>query len=290
MTLKYLSICGLIFTICISCQTQSSKSRIEIVQFESDIFKNTRSIRIYLPADYESRGPYEVLYLNDGQNLFQSDSLKRIDYWRVDQIADSLIERNLIQPIIIVGIDNLGLRQRANEYLPWEDIYLHPPNPNPQGTKYPKFITDELVPFINQNFKTKTGRMNTAVGGFSYGGLISAYSALIDDHFGKLLIESPSLYVSEQRIFSELSKKEMIPKMKIYAGIGTNELDLKNCDELHDDNLMAVNDVKSLISLINERSPDSEIHFEKTKCGIHSYFEASKRLPTALTFLYGKNR
>lgn len=290
MKLKIASIfCISLVLLSYGCNDLTSESALEIVEFESDIFKNKRKIRVYLPKGYEKGNSFEVLYLNDGQNLFHNDSLESSDSWRVDRIADSLINLKQIRPIIIVGIDNPGLNERANEYLPWEDVYLTPPNPNPEGNKYPEFLSNELIPFINANYKTKVGRLNTGIGGFSYGGLISVFSALNTDNFGLLLIESPSLYVHEQKILAHASERQNLNSMKVYAGVGTNELNTKNCNETNVDNRMAVNDVDSLLKILRVNAPHSEFHFEVTKCGIHSYEEASKRLPIALEFLFGTN-
>lgn len=269
-----------------SCETTITQSRVEMVEFESQVFHNKRNIRIYLPPGYESGDSYDVLYLNDGQHLFKSDSLGPDDYWRVDEIADSLIHLRLIEPVIIIGIDHLGNAQRAHEYLPWEDIYLFPPNPTPEGHKYPAFLTEELLPFISANYKVKPGRDHTGIGGFSYGGLISAYAALTSKDFGKVLLESPSLYVNDQQILKLASSQQHISPLKLYAGIGTNELNIANCDESNEDNLMAVEDVHSLVELIEEKSPKSMVYIEKARCGTHSFHEASKRLPKALMFLY----
>lgn len=262
-------------------------SKVEIINFRSDIFQNDRKVRVYLPKGYSEKKTYKVLYLNDGQNIFENDSQKKSEYWHVDKVADSLIQNNLIEPIIIVGIDNIGSKQRGNEYLPWEDIYLHPPIPDPQGKKYPKFLTNELMPFINKQYRTKEGVEHTGLGGFSYGGLISIYTAVVTNQFSKLLIESPSLYVNEQMILKEAANNDISWPEFVYVGIGTNELNIENCDETNEDNLMAVNDVKTLLDIIRRQSQNSEIHYEETPCGIHSFEEASKRLPMALKFLYG---
>ena len=265
----------------------AQSSRIEILKLRSDIFQNVRNIRVCLPRDYDAEKEYEVLYINDGQNLFYADSLDYSDYWRVDQISDSLIQRDQIRPLIIVGIDHPGASQRANEFLPWPDEFLFPPNPNPKGSKYPDFLINEVMPLINSTYKTKKGKEYTGIAGFSYGGLISLYALLSTDKFGKLLIESPSLYVHNQKILEVLEKHTEPDGLYVYAGVGSNELNLKDCNEANADNQMAVNDVVKMLGMIKNHSPNSRIHFELSRCGVHNYANAARRLPIALKFLYG---
>lgn len=162
-----------IMLLCIAC-TSSYRSRIETLVLNSKVFDNNRTLRIYLPKEYDGKRTFKVLYLNDGQNLFGDNELGSKNEWRVDEILDSLLRNNVIEPIIVVDIDNAG-RDRANEYLPWADIYLSPPIRKPNGKKYPEFLIGEVMPAIERNYKIRRGKENTGIGGSSYGGLISMY-------------------------------------------------------------------------------------------------------------------
>ncbi len=87
-----------------------------------------------------------MLYLNDGQNLFDPcTSIFGDAEWRVDETVSALLEQGGIAPLIVVGIDNGGRRLRAKEYLPWKDETLQPPEEDPQGSLYPRFLLDEVV-------------------------------------------------------------------------------------------------------------------------------------------------
>jgi predicted alpha/beta superfamily hydrolase len=121
-----------------------------------------RDIIVWLPPGYEENKDqnYPVLYMQDGQSLFDPiTSYTKID-WQIDEAADSLIRKNEIEPIIIVGIYNTA--DRNEEYAP-----------TPKGTKYMQFIITKLKPFIDKSYRTLPDRINTAVGGSSMGGLIS---------------------------------------------------------------------------------------------------------------------
>jgi predicted alpha/beta superfamily hydrolase len=121
-----------------------------------------RDIVVWLPPDYEQNLEeyYPVLYMHDGQNLFDpNSSFTKID-WQMDEAADSLIRKNKIKPIIIVGIYNTT--DRYEEY-----------SPTSKGNYYMQFITTKLKPIIDSNYRTLKDRKNTAVGGSSMGGLIS---------------------------------------------------------------------------------------------------------------------
>lgn len=121
-----------------------------------------RDIIIWLPPSYDSlqSKTYPVLYMHDGQNVFDPlTSSFQVD-WQLDETADSLIMAGDIEEIIIVGIYNTF--NRYAEY-----------SPNDTGYLYMKFIVEELKPMIDKNYRTKPGRDYTATGGASMGGLIS---------------------------------------------------------------------------------------------------------------------
>src|SRR5262249_36959114 len=118
---------------------------LEIRPFSSAVFPGSRNLRVLLPQRYRTSPTqhYPVLYLNDGQNLFDTcTSIFGNNEWRVDEIVSRLSEEGTITPLIVVGVDNGGRQLRAKEYLPWGDETLHPPVSDPQGALYPKFLLD----------------------------------------------------------------------------------------------------------------------------------------------------
>jgi predicted alpha/beta superfamily hydrolase len=223
--------------------TSTFSQKVEIHQLHSKIFNNTRSIRIYLPPGYANSGRrYPVLYMNDGVATFNS--------YNLESVMDSLINNEIIEPIIIVGVDNGGsvagsknpIRDRANEYLPWPDLSETDARykiERPIGYKYPSFLFNEVMPLINKTYRTETGRSNTGLGGASYSALIALYTAIHrPGKIGFLLLESPSIYVYNQKILKEVGKTPAFPKT--YIGIGTEEGSTKAIQS------MALNDAKEL--------------------------------------------
>lgn len=176
----------------------------------------SRDIAVYLPHDYSSeiRIRYPVLYMHDGQNLFDpATSFLGVD-WQIDETVDSLIRNNEIQPIIIVGIYNTTDRKRE---------YSH----TNLGKKYMEFIIRKLKPFIDQKYRTLPDRENTAVGGSSMGGLISfmlvwEYSNI----FSKAICMSPAFKIDTIDYVSIASQSQGIKKnIKIYIDNGGIDID-----------------------------------------------------------------
>ena len=196
---------------------------LQIREFKSAIFHNSRKLRILLPAGYHegknASKQYPVLYLNDGQNLFDvCTAIFGPREWKVDETADRLIAEGKVQPLIIVGIDNAGRHEtarlpleplegsRPNEYLPFTDSELKPFLAEVHGANYPDFLTREVMPLIEKQYRVKTGPENTGLGGSSYGGLITFYVALYAHGvFGRVLIESPSLYVHDYAVLKQVA-------------------------------------------------------------------------------------
>ena len=278
-----------------SCKESSrivqEEGRLRIHELISKIFNNNRKLRVYVPEGYDKNKDrtYKVLYLNDGQNLFGDDTSGRAE-WRVDEVIDSLTRQGNIEPMIVVGIDNAG-QDRGKEYLPWEDKYLSPPISNPNGSNYPRFLLQEVIPFVEKNYPVKIGAANRGLGGSSYGGLITLYTALArPDEFGQLLIESPSLYVSDQEILKKCDSVRKKWIEKIFIGIGTNEISLPECDENNADNKMAVDDVRKLEMIIRSSGiPEQNLRTFVENCATHNEISWSRRFPGAIIFLYNKN-
>jgi enterochelin esterase-like enzyme len=251
---------------------------LEIVRFESKVFPAPRTLRILLPAGYrisENRHRrYPVLYLNDGQNLFDvCTSQFTGKEWRVDETVNDLISHNSISPIIVVGIDNGGKRWRPKEYLPYIDDTLAPPEPNPEGKRYPHFLLEEVVPFVQTHYRTLPGAGNRTLGGASYGAGIAFYTVV--EHpgsFGGLLLESPSIYPDDYRVLKDAQSVQVWPH-RIFIGTGTvNE---------------PVEDVERLKELFQRSGLGPERLQVIVQQGAgHSEKWWAERLPGALRFLF----
>lgn len=136
--------------------------------FTSSLLDNKRDIIVWLHSGYNpQKNPdknYPVVYMHDGQNIFDPKTSYAGADWRVDETVTKLIKQKKIKEIIVVSIYNT--HDRLEEYS-WSD----------KGQKYLKFIIEELKPFIDSNYKTMPGKENTAIMGSSMGGLISFYAA-----------------------------------------------------------------------------------------------------------------
>jgi predicted alpha/beta superfamily hydrolase len=269
---------------------------LDIQTFRSTIYHNTRKLRVLLPAGYRDPANastrYPVLYLNDGQNLFDvCTSTFGPKEWQVDETTIRLIAQGKVQPLIIVGIDNAGrheterLKQeprdgsRPNEYLPWPDAYLDPPLPVVHGQQYPEFLAREVMPYVASHYRVKTGPDNTGLGGSSYGALITFYTVQhMPGVFGRVLIESPSLYVHDSAVLKEAVGRKDWPA-RLYFGAGTEETP-------GDSPLQVPGMVKKAVSTLEADGVSADRILVNITPGHHNEDAWAARFPAALAFLF----
>jgi predicted alpha/beta superfamily hydrolase len=248
-------------------------------ELRSRIFGNTRLLRVWLPPDYDGWGEtrYPVLYLNDGQNLFDPVTAFAGVHWQVGESAARMIAEHNIPPLIIVGIDNT--KNRACEYIPYPS--RDPRVLNAKGKCYPDFLQREVMPLIEEHYCVLKGPENTGLGGSSLGGLITLYTQLAAPGvFGRLLIESPSLSVANQRILEESRRFRDWPA-RTYLGMGTREVGHAEKDE------RIVGDVRELESILKEAGLDERrLKVRVDENAAHSESAWAVRFPEALEFLY----
>jgi predicted alpha/beta superfamily hydrolase len=154
----------------------------------------SRHVDVWLPEGYSTRKKYAVLYMHDGQMLFDSTTTWNKSAWDVDDVVASLVKRNKIEEVIVVGIWNSGATRHL-EYFPqkpFESLSAQQRdsifnNTGSAGGEVPKkievfadrylnYLVEELKPFIDQTYSTKDDRKNTFIMGSSMGGLISMYA------------------------------------------------------------------------------------------------------------------
>jgi predicted alpha/beta superfamily hydrolase len=253
-------------------------------EFHSRIFRNVRMLRVWLPPGYhdpENKDRhYPVFYLNDGQNLFDRATAFAGVEWQADETADRLIREGKIPPLIIVGIDH-AQKDRVKEYLPYRSF--NPPVLRPQGKRYPDFLIKEVMPFLYLRYRIARGPENTGLGGSSLGALISLYTVMDRAGiFGRLLLESPSLFVSNRLLLKYSRAFRQWPE-KIFLAIGTREAGRADRDE------EVVDDVRELEHILRRAGVREDRLLVKIDDGAtHSEAEWAKRLPEALRFLFGK--
>jgi predicted alpha/beta superfamily hydrolase len=191
--------------------------------FHSRYLPCDRDIIVYLPPDYdESPGRrYPVLYLHDGQNLFDEETAFCGNEWHADETAEDLIRHGEMQPVIMVGIYNTG-PNRIDEYTPTVDIHGHSGG---KARLYAAMIVSELKPFIDAEYRTLDDAPNTAMGGSSLGGLVTLYVGLRHPEiFGKLAVLSPSVWWNRGvilRMIRDMPVPE--PRPVVWVDIGTAE-------------------------------------------------------------------
>ena len=257
---------------------------LRIHDFASRILRNTRKLRVWLPPGYDAptnTNRYPVLYLQDGQNLFDRVTAFGGVEWQVDETADFLIREGKIPPMIIVGIDNTG-RDRLREYIPYRSF--NPPVLRPQGKRYADFMLREVLPFMEREYRLAKGPEHTGIGGSSLGGLISLYTAMEGKGiFGKLLIESPSLFVAGRAILREARSLVDWPH-RVYLGVGTRETGNEAKDAF------VVEDVQELEAILRRRGLGQDRLLVNVQEGApHSEGAWASRFPEALSFLFGEH-
>ncbi|MAD97632.1 MAG: esterase [Flavobacteriaceae bacterium] len=185
-----------------------------------------RAIWLYLPPNYDSSEErYPVIYMHDGQNLFDAKT-SYAGEWGVDEILNDLYTKTK-KGFIVVGINNVGA-ERMNEYSPWK----HDKYGGGSGDRYVKMIVEELKPYIDKNYRTKPEAEFTGIIGSSMGGLISYYAGLAyPDVFGRLGVVSPSFWFSKE-ILDFTKNNPALSNTKMYLLLGDKEGMTKEFNEV----------------------------------------------------------
>jgi len=240
-----------------------------IHEFYSIHLKTERDILIWFPLSYyESNKEYPVLYMHDGQNLFDPHT-SFIGYdWKVDEVTTKLIKENSINEIIIVAIYNT--KDRLEEYNYFTD----------KGKRYARFIIRELKPFIDEKYRTNPKASGTGIMGSSMGGLISFQLFWnFPKIFGKAACLSNSFWVDNGAVFKMVNEADSLitSKNKLYIDCGTEEKEL-------------FGDFIKMIKILSDKNfnLDSNFKFYIDKGGHHSERDWAKRLHIPLKFLFGK--
>jgi predicted alpha/beta superfamily hydrolase len=230
----------------------------------------TRRVWVYLPPDYKlSQNHYPVIYLQDGQNLFDN-ATSFSGEWGIDESLEQLFAGG-DAGAIVVGVDNGG-KSRIDEYAAWKN----PQYGGGEGVQYMDFLVNTLKPYIDSSFRTLPDRLHTAIGGSSMGGLISMYGGIeFQQVFGKLLIFSPSFWFSPD-CYTQISQKGRKFPTRIYMlcgtpeGGGTVEKDMKQMYQ----------------TLIQSGFDSTEVKFEVRADGQHSEWFWRREFTDAYKWLF----
>jgi len=198
-------------------ESTASKNVFIVPDQEMPTLKRKRTIRLYLPPSYEhSEKRYPVIYMHDGQNLFD-EATAYSQEWRIDEQLNKIALDMGIE-VIVVGIDN---GPRDDEYSPWKRML----SGGGEGDAYVRYIVDTLKPEIDKTLRTLPERENTAIAGSSMGGLITHYAIFkYPEIFSKAVILSPSYWFSDKIVpFTEQALDNLDKPIQLCMKVGDAE-------------------------------------------------------------------
>ena len=243
-------------------------------QFRSRFLRNQRDLIVYTPPgyDYQTSRHFPVLYLHDGQNLFDgATSFIPGQDWHVGSTADQCIQSGAVEPLIIVGIYNT--RARIREYTP-----THVPKlGGGRADRYAKFLIEEVKPFVDREYRTLSGPSHTGIGGSSLGGLVSLYLGLKHAPiFGKIAALSPSVWWNQLVINRFVRNMNIQPRPCIWLDIGTRE------------GSRIVQEVEHFRDVLLEKGwrLEYDLHYERVEGAEHNEAAWAQRVEPFLQFLY----
>ncbi len=197
--------------------------RLDRLTLDSAILGTSREITVYLPAGYDERPEqrYPVLYMHDGQNLFDaSRAFVPGQSWRLSDAADAAICARTAEPMLIVGIDHGG-PARADEYTPTRD-----PKKNAGGraAEHARMLIEDLKPRIDSTYRTRPDGRSTGVGGSSLGGLVSLFLVLRHpDVFTRAAVMSPAVWWDHRVILREVESFAGPERPRLWLDTGGRE-------------------------------------------------------------------
>ncbi|MGH1363458.1 MAG: alpha/beta hydrolase-fold protein [Calditrichia bacterium] len=228
-----------------------------------------RDLLVWLPPGYDDNPDqrYPVLYIHDGQNVFDSNTSYTGVAWEADKMATRLITENRIQAPIIVAVYNCASAERLQEY-----------SLSPKGKLYLAFLTEVAKPLIDKTYRTMSGPEHTAIMGSSMGGLISFLAVWqYPNVFGKAACMSPSFIFNRNEMIRWLKKMPTPTDMRLYidcGGVGGEKLLMKGCR-------------KVLRILRRKKIRESQnFCFYRDEFGSHSEGAWAKRLWRPMEFLF----
>jgi predicted alpha/beta superfamily hydrolase len=243
-------------------------------RFRSKFLRNQRDIVVYVPPDYDQQPErrYPVLYLHDGQNLFDAATAFNGQDWHVAQTADYAISAGLMEPLIVVGLYNTG-KTRLREYTPTSVPRLG----GGRADRYAKFLIEEVRPVVDRDYRTRQEASQTGIGGSSLGGLVSIYLGLkFSNVFGKIAALSPSVWWNQRMILRFAQAAVVEARPRIWLDIGTRE------------GPRIVDDVERLRDVLLSKGwrYDRDLHYQRVEGAEHNEAAWAARVGPFLQFLF----
>jgi predicted alpha/beta superfamily hydrolase len=246
-------------------------------------FKQNKVVRVYLPKNYHQENKrYPVLYMHDGQNVFQDkEAVGGISLGVKDYLDGNELE------VIVVGIDSNTGEERTNEYCPWvngdysRNLIGDNSTLGGKGKEYAAFIVNELKPFIDNKYRTLKNRNYMA--GISLGGLISTYAACrYPNIFTRVAAISPAYFRNQEEIEKLIRNSDLSSIERFYLDCGTNEAgDEKRLSE----GFLASNE--AVYEILKNKIIDTRL--EVLNSAEHHYSDFRKRVPEIFSFLFSED-
>ncbi|HYB93421.1 MAG TPA: alpha/beta hydrolase-fold protein [Vicinamibacterales bacterium] len=244
-------------------------------QFHSQYLEHDRDVLVWTPPGYAEQPArrYPVLYMHDGQNLFEPDTaFQKGEYWRVGETAAALIEARRIEPIIVVGVYNTG-DARIDEYTPTGDHKLG----GGHADDYGRMLIEELKPLIDAEYRTLPERDHTGLAGSSLGGLVSLHLGFTHPSvFSKVAALSPSVWWDRKAILRTVRQARSKPRLRLWVDMGTAE------------GRRGLDDARSLkAALVGLGFVDGvDLHYAEYEGATHSEHAWSERVGPVLEWLF----
>ncbi|MFH1689840.1 MAG: alpha/beta hydrolase-fold protein [Candidatus Eisenbacteria bacterium] len=251
--------------------------------FSSTALGNTRSVLVYLPPGYDEDEDqrYPVLYMHDGQNLFDAETSFIGVEWSVDETLERMIGEKRVRPLIVVGIYNTG--EREFEYTPTQDAGR---GKGGGASRYADFIVDELKPYIDATYRTMPGREHTGIMGSSLGGIASLYIAWTHpDVFSRVGAMSTAYWWSNSQILTMLAGTSPPPGVRVWLDMGTAEdTSDKNWDKVPD----IIEQHRRARNILMKKGLQipRNLRYIEDEGAIHNERAWASRFPQAVEFLF----
>lgn len=244
-----------------------------------------RDVQVWLPPGYDAQSDqrYPVLYLHDGQNVFDAQAAGT--EWQVDEAAQRGVASGRLRPFIVVAVASTA--SRTLDYTPTSMTVsaerLGKAAPERQGggvAAYARFLVEELKPAIDARFRTRPGVADTAVGGSSFGGLASLWLALHrPETFGAALVVSPSVWWDDRFVLRDAVNASPSRLSRLWVDMGGQE------------GGQAVTLARELTGVLRRRGWSGDmLRFVEDPQGRHDEASWARRVPAMLDFLYGSGR
>ena len=251
------------------------------LDFPSKLLGNRRDVLVYLPPGYAGgEEHYPVLYLHDGQNVFDASTAYVGVEWGADETAERLIAAGEIAPLIIVAVAN-AREARIHEYAPTRGPISepaagrHPQRSRGLGRRYGRFLVEELKPVIDTHYRTRPEGKFTGLGGSSLGGLVTlALGLWFPRVFTRLAVMSPSVWWDDCTICRLVGAAKRKPPLKVWLDTGTAEPGWERTRELRD------------ALLAKGWRPGADLHYEEFAGAGHDEGAWAARFGDVLRYLF----